>query len=402
MYRALATTFLSTLLCTPALADGHKGAKSTIVDTAVAAGQFKTLTAALQAAGLVDTLKGKGPFTVFAPSDAAFKKLSRHTLNDLLRPENRDALTAILTYHVVPGRVLAKDVVQLTRAATANGQSVDIDVSGGGVRIDSSNVVKTDIDCSNGVIHVIDTVLMPSMSSLVKTAQSTGKFKTLLAAGEAAGLAKTFMGDGPFTVFAPTDDAFAKIPAKTIESLLQPKNRAKLAEILKYHVVPGRVFASQAASANQAGTLQKGNVRFSIADGRLRVNDANVIANDIETTNGVIHVIDTVLMPPAPAKPRGAKYFGIGSERPSKAIAYQLGLDRHKSLLVTSVTKGSAAERAGLKRYDIITKVAGRNASDGNLKKAKSERDYDELVRFDVRRGQKNLHLDIEVGERQH
>lgn len=402
MNRTLATALISATLFAPhALADGKKG-RHTIVDTAVAAGQFKTLTAALGAAGLVDTLKGDGPFTVFAPSDEAFAKLPKSAIRDLLRPENKHKLTSILTYHVVPGKVLAKDVVQLSRATTVNKQSVDIGVSNSGVRIDGANVIKTDIQCSNGVIHVIDSVLMPATASLVKTAQDAGTFRTLLAAGEAAGLAKTFMGDGPFTVFAPTDEAFAKIPQKTIQSLLQPKNRDKLISILKYHVVPGRVFASDAASARQANTLQKADVRFSIQDGRFRVNDAAVIANDIEATNGVIHVIDTVLMPPAPPKPRGAKYFGVGSERPDAALAYQLDLDRHATLVVTSVTKGSMAAKAGLKRYDVITSVGGRKATDANLKKAKAETDYGQPVRFVVMRGKHKVNLDIAVGEREH
>lgn len=132
-----------------------------IVDTAVAAGNFKTLATALQAAGLVDTLKGPGPFTVFAPTDEAFAKLPAGTVEDLLKPENKQKLTAILTYHVVPGKVMAKDVVKLHEAKTVNGQDVKIMTSGGHVMIDNANVVKPDIECSNGVIHVIDTVLMP-------------------------------------------------------------------------------------------------------------------------------------------------------------------------------------------------------------------------------------------------
>ena len=132
-----------------------------IVDTAVAAGSFKTLAAAVTAAGLVDTLKGKGPFTVFAPSDDAFAKLPPHTVENLLKPENKAKLVSILTYHVVAGNVKAADVVKLTTAKTVNGQAVGINVNGGGVTIDAARVTKTDIVASNGTIHVIDTVLMP-------------------------------------------------------------------------------------------------------------------------------------------------------------------------------------------------------------------------------------------------
>jgi uncharacterized surface protein with fasciclin (FAS1) repeats len=137
-----------------------KVAKSDIVDTAVSAGSFKTLAAALKAAGLVDTLKGNGPFTVFAPTDEAFAKLPAGTVETLLKPENKAKLAGILKYHVVSGNVKAADVVKLKSAKTVQGQTVAID-SASGVKINDAQVVKADIDCSNGVIHVIDTVLLP-------------------------------------------------------------------------------------------------------------------------------------------------------------------------------------------------------------------------------------------------
>jgi uncharacterized surface protein with fasciclin (FAS1) repeats len=145
-----------------ATAGHHESGKSAdIVDVAVAAGQFNTLAAALEAAGLVGTLKGEGPFTVFAPTDAAFAKLPAGTVEQLLRPENRDQLVAILTYHVVPGKVLAADVVKIDSAKTVNGAKVTINAGDNGVAVDGANVIKTDIAASNGVIHVIDSVIIP-------------------------------------------------------------------------------------------------------------------------------------------------------------------------------------------------------------------------------------------------
>lgn len=143
---------------------GHHGEMKgkDIVDTAVGAGKFNTLAAALEAADLVGTLKGEGPFTVFAPTDEAFAKLPEGTVENLLKPENRDQLKAILTYHVVAGKVYAADVVKLQAATTVNGSDVAIAVKDGGVRIDNANVVMTDISASNGVIHVIDTVILPN------------------------------------------------------------------------------------------------------------------------------------------------------------------------------------------------------------------------------------------------
>jgi len=145
----------------PAQAHDHGMKKADIVDVAVENGSFKTLVAAVQAADLVDVLKGKGPFTVFAPTDEAFAKLPAGTVDMLLKPENKDKLVAILTYHVVPGKVMAADVVKLNKATTVQGQDVMIKVANGAVMVDGANVVATDVKASNGVIHVIDQVIMP-------------------------------------------------------------------------------------------------------------------------------------------------------------------------------------------------------------------------------------------------
>jgi len=161
MKRIYVMTCLALLLTLSFSSAAFAGSKKDIVDTAVAAGDFKTLAAALQAAGLVDTLKGAGPFTVFAPTDEAFAKLPAGTVEDLLKPENKQKLVSILTYHVVAGDVMAKDVVKLNEAKTVNGKEVKIMVQGGKVMVDGANVTKTDIKCSNGVIHVIDSVLLP-------------------------------------------------------------------------------------------------------------------------------------------------------------------------------------------------------------------------------------------------
>ena len=143
-------------------AEYAKGKQMDIVDVAVSAGSFETLVAAVKAAGLVEVLKGDGPFTVFAPTDEAFAALPKGTVETLLKPENKDKLIAILTYHVVPGKVMAKDVVKLSSAKTVQGQSVKVKASDKGVMIDGARVLKTDIPASNGVIHVIDAVILPS------------------------------------------------------------------------------------------------------------------------------------------------------------------------------------------------------------------------------------------------
>jgi uncharacterized surface protein with fasciclin (FAS1) repeats len=303
IYAILVMAFLSAPAFAQCSCDSHDKpqamAKSMdIVDTAVKAGAFNTLVTAVKAAGLVEALKGKGPFTVFAPTDEAFSKVCPNTLASLLKPENRDKLTAILTYHVVPGKVMAKDVVKIKGASSLNGQQIGIKVSEESVFVDNAKVIKTDIRCSNGIIHVIDSVIMPSFDDIVATAVKAESFKTLVTAVKAAKLVSALQGKGPFTVFAPTDEAFAKLPAELLEDLLKPENREKLIAVLTYHVVPSRVYSQSVGKITAAETLQKGKIRFSTDAGGARVNNAKILATDIDASNGVIHVIDTVLIPP--------------------------------------------------------------------------------------------------------
>ncbi|MCH2211703.1 MAG: fasciclin domain-containing protein [Fuerstiella sp.] len=275
----------------------HAAARPDIVDTAVEAGSFKTLVAAVKAAGMVETLKGPGPFTVFAPTDEAFARLPKGTLASLLKSENKAKLQDILTYHVVSGSVKAADIVKLTGVKTVQGQQVDITVKDHRVSVDGANVVKADIETGNGVIHVIDRVILPADKDTVDTAVEAGGFNTLVAAVKAAGLVDTLKGEGPFTVFAPTDDAFAKLPDGTISSLLKPENKDQLAAILTYHVVPGKVLASDLVQICCAKTVNGKSARVTVSDAGVMIDRANVVATDIETSNGAIHVIDRVMLP---------------------------------------------------------------------------------------------------------
>ncbi len=271
--------------------------RADIVDTAVAAGNFTTLAAALGEADLVKTLKSRGPFTVFAPTDEAFAKLPKGTVESLLKPENRDQLVAILTYHVVKDRVRAEEVASLRNAITVNGQRVNIGVEDGQILVDNARVTSADIRTSNGIIHVIDEVLIPETKLIPEVAKDAKVFGTLLAAVEAAGLADALSSKGPFTVFAPTDDAFANLPEGTVASLLKPENRDQLVDILKYHVVEGRVYASDLFRKSRVNTLAGDRVQVKYGDGAFKINQSNVVTTDVAAANGVIHVIDAVLLP---------------------------------------------------------------------------------------------------------
>jgi len=285
----------------------------TIVDIAVNDGRFDTLVAALGAADLAETLAGEGPFTVFAPTDAAFSRLPEGTVEALLN--DIPALTDILLYHVVSGEVLAEQALELGEAETLQGQSVDIMfdegnilIPGGLVYANDARIRITDIQASNGVIHVIDRVLLPEeeaeetqelqpVGSIVDIAVADGRFETLVAALQAAELVETLSGDGPFTVFAPTDEAFGKLPEGTVEGLLE--DIPALTDILLYHVVSGEVLAADVVELESAETVLGENVSIRVEDGNVYINDSMVIITDIMADNGVIHVIDTVLLPPA-------------------------------------------------------------------------------------------------------
>ena len=295
--------------------DGMADDPGTIVDVAVGAGSFTTLVAAVTEAGLVDTLSGEGPFTVFAPTDDAFAAALDAlglTAEELLAS---DDLAAILTYHVVAGEVDAATAISLDgqSAETVNGASIDISVVDGNVMINNATVIGADVAASNGIIHIIDTVLLPPTDdattedamaddpgTIVDVAVGAGSFTTLVAAVAEAGLVDTLSGEGPFTVFAPTDDAFAAALdalGLTAEELLASP---ELGSILAYHVVAGEVDAATAISLDgqSAETVNGASIDISVVDGNVMINNATVIGADVAASNGIIHIIDTVLLPP--------------------------------------------------------------------------------------------------------
>lgn len=282
----------------------------TIVEIAVNDPAFSTLVTAVKAAGLAETLSGDGPFTLFAPTNEAFAALPDGTLETLLKPENRDALRKVLTYHVAAGDLMAKDL-RSGQVATVEGNAVAVKVQNQNVSVNNANVVKADVDAKNGVIHVIDRVLLPpdlspttslaaqptQPGTIVEIAAGDSTFSTLVTAVTAAELAETLSGNGPFTVFAPTNAAFAALPEGTLENLLKPENRDLLRKVLTYHVVSGDLMAQDLRSGSVA-TVEGSPVAVQVQNGSVKVNNANVVKADIDAKNGVIHVIDHVLLPP--------------------------------------------------------------------------------------------------------
>ncbi len=258
-----------------------------IVETAIAGNpdEFNTLVQAVVAADLVSTLKGNGPFTVFAPTDEAFAKLGID-----IGMLSKEELTGILLYHVVAASVESTDL-ENGFVQTAGGYSIEINIDNG-AKINTASVIQADVMATNGIIHVIDEVLMPPSEDIVEKAISftPDEFNTLVSAVVQADLVSTLKSEGPFTVFAPTDAAFAALGVD-----LASLSNEDLTNILLYHVVPASVFSSDLTE----GSVQTANgstVNVSL-DGGAKINDSNVIIANVQTTNGVIHVIDKVLIP---------------------------------------------------------------------------------------------------------
>ncbi len=264
-----------------------------IVETAMEAGNFKTLITALEVANLTDTLRTGGPFTVFAPTDDAFDRLPQKSIEALT--ENVSRLRSILLYHVVSGSYLSDALVMYPSLSTLQGQKLLIDTRGG-IRIEGAWVTVRDIEASNGVIHVIDAVIFPREEpNLVQVARDSGIFDTFVSALEKAGLVDTLSGAGPFTVFAPTDLAFARIPPDTLNTLLNEPEW--LNAVLLYHVVQNEYSFTDLLEERGLRTVHGELVSIKLIESGLGVNNTLITIGDIETGNGVVHAVDHVLMP---------------------------------------------------------------------------------------------------------
>ena len=302
MRKSIVYTLIACLLVSSLPFSVTADANDDIPTNAAGTGIHDSLVAALTQADLVTTLQGTGPFTVFAPTDQAFADAGID-LTTFDTDEENATLVDILTYHVVSGKVMSTDLTDGMEAAALNQDTLTFSVSSSEVKVNDAVVTLADVESSNGVIHVIDKVLMPPADpvyvDIPATAQSTGVHTALVAALSQANLVATLQGEGPFTVFAPTDQAFtdAGIDLSTFDT---PEENATLADILLYHVYAGAVPAS-AVTDGLAVTMVNGDkASFTVgADGSVSVGDATVTSADVQTSNGIIHVIDKVLMPPA-------------------------------------------------------------------------------------------------------
>ncbi len=305
----------------PAEADGEPVSHTATITAVgsslarVAAEQgLATLLEGVEAAGLTSELATGGPYTLFAPSDEAFAAVPADELGALLA--DPEALSNVLLYHLVPDVLTSDRITESVMLASAQGAEVDVQVGDDGITVNGAAVETADIEAYNGVIHIIDSVLMPpveeeapteeataepalepaeTMVNLVDALREAGTFNTALSAVEAAGLEDALSGVGPFTLFAPTDDAFAALPEGTLDSLLADP-AGDLTQLLLYHVVPGQIAAADVQDGQSAETLQGDTLSFAVdADGNVTVNGVAVVRADIAASNGVIHAIEGVL-----------------------------------------------------------------------------------------------------------
>jgi uncharacterized surface protein with fasciclin (FAS1) repeats len=270
-----------------------------IADIAASTSDVSTLASALQAAGLESTLDGAGPFTVFAPRDAAFSALDDDVLAGLLEDGNAALLARVLTFHVVPTEALAADLSDGQTLTTVEGGTLEVGVSGSTVTVNGATVVTADIAASNGVIHLIDEVLLPAETDVYETAVLTAGTTTLASAVLAAGLEDDLAGSGPFTVFAPTNDAFGMVDPYTLDALLTAGNVEILQRVLGFHVIPGQeIMAGDLTDGAMVTTLEGGTLTVDLSDAMdPKVNGVSITTTDIEVGNGVIHLVDEVILP---------------------------------------------------------------------------------------------------------
>jgi transforming growth factor-beta-induced protein len=297
--------------------DTGAAADGSLISVLTEDGRYNTLVSALSASGVDAKLGQKGPFTVFAPTDQAFQKLPSDTLARLLLPENVKTLEKVVKYHLIGGLISTASINEGDKD-TIEGKKVHFSYVDGEVTINGSPFV-SELPASNGIVHGIDFVLVPpdvdlnglrgTVESaaptapvvvgipLLKTLEEQGTFTTLLTAIEKSGLKEQLSGPGPFTIFAPTDEAFKRLPGDAVTKLLLPQNKEALITLLKHHVIAKRVNGRDLKDKGDLAMLDGSTVKIGIVQGKISVDDATMTYADQEATNGVMHIIDAVLRP---------------------------------------------------------------------------------------------------------
>lgn len=348
----------SLLLAAFAIACDDDPVEPQLDDIATIAGStasVSTLNAAIGAAGLGSALQGDGPFTVFAPNNAAFDALGADVVSALLEAGNVDLLTDVLNFHVVSGAaVMSGDLSDGQTVTTLEGGMLTIGVSGSSVTVNGANVVSADIEASNGVIHIIDAVLVPEVN-IVEQAILADGLQTLVAAVVAGDLAGTLSGAGPFTVFAPVNAAFDALPEYTLDALLDPANQAILQEVLTYHVIAGDIRAADLTDGATVTTVEGRDLTIDLSDPAMpMVNGVNITATDIVTSNGVVHLVDGVILPEFDIVETAITTEGTGTLATAVAAGDLVGTLTGPGPFTVFAPVDAAFEALGTDRLDVL------------------------------------------------
>jgi len=276
-----------------------KNSTESVVEIVSEAGAFNILLEAVKAAGMQDVLEGEGPITIFAPTDDAFRKKLENVARNPHDPSFKRFLQEMLSYHIVPGTVTAEEMRQTPGLTSLRGTRINIRSKDDSVMANTANVIQNDIMASNGVIHIIDDVLLSCSKSVgcVPLGDPERRFRTFLTAQRGVTPMKELFGDNSITLFVPTDEAFAKLPEGMLERLLKPENQDQLDALVRNHYLTSRVYSDDVDEDSSLKTLNGDHIHIQQRGSELYVNGAKIIETNIDKSNGVVHMIDTVLIP---------------------------------------------------------------------------------------------------------
>lgn len=377
-----------------------------LVSTLSSVPDLSSLRLALSGSGLSETLAATGPFTLLAPSNSAFARFDKTTLASLLAPENQPALAAIIAHHVLPGRLSAAELAKLSSVPSLSGQRLEIRKGPAGAIIGGGAILVADISATNGVIHIVDSVLFPTTRDIRATLEASGRFGRFLSLLDAADEDELFPPGAQVTLLAPTDSAFGALSNESIAMLKTRRNRDALRSLLENHIISSRLTTEQAVAQGSVQTSLGSTLRASRDDSdhvRLRFTEkdtATVLAADLETTNGLVQVVDSVIVPPAGLRlvPDGRLVVGLFLDRAGSVLASQFALDGETAMVVSNLTSGGPAEEAGIQKNDVVVAINGRIATSSELSEAKAKAGYGGLVEFTIYRKGEKLLIKVPVG----
>lgn len=386
----------------PAAPAGPADLVSTVSQTAA----LSSFRLAIASSGLAEVLASTGPFTLLAPSNEALARLDKQTLAALMAPENQPALAAIIAHHVIPGRLSASDLARLPSVPSLSGQRLEVRRGPSGPIIAGGAISFADIQATNGVIHIVDAVLLPTTRDIRATLEASGRFNRFLSLLDAIDEDELIPPGAQVTLLAPTDDAFDALSNEAVAMLKTRRNRDALRSLLENHIIPQRLTAGQAIAQSPIRTAQGATLRATRDEaGHLRLqytekDSATILAADLDTTNGLVQVVDALIIPPAGLRltPDGRLVVGMFLDNAGPVLASQFALDGERALVVSNLTAGGPAQKAGVLKNDVVVAINGKLATSSALSEAKQTAGYGGLVEFTIYRKGEKLTIQVPVG----